>query len=110
MKPLQLWGRLSSINVRKVVWTLQELDLPFERTDAGMQFGVVQTPAYLAMNLAAFGAGHGSFPCEYYKNLFNFGVSGGANRVLPDSDFHVTFVRHGSNRRGDVVRLALRPI
>jgi len=50
MKPLQLWGRLSSINVRKVVWTLQELDLPFERTDAGMQFGVVQTPAYLAMN------------------------------------------------------------
>lgn len=50
MKPLQLWGRLSSINVRKVVWTLQELDLPFERTDAGMQFGVVRTPAYLAMN------------------------------------------------------------
>ncbi len=50
MKPLQLWGRLSSINVRKVVWALQELDLPFERTDAGMQFGVVQTPAYLAMN------------------------------------------------------------
>jgi glutathione S-transferase len=50
MKPLQLWGRLSSINVRKVVWSLQELDLPFERTEAGMQFGVVQTPAYLAMN------------------------------------------------------------
>jgi glutathione S-transferase len=50
MKTLRLWGQLSSINVRKVVWTLQELDLPFERTDAGMQFGVVHTPAYLAMN------------------------------------------------------------
>ena len=47
---LHLWGRLSSINVRKVVWTLQHLGLPFERTDAGMAFGVVNTPAYLALN------------------------------------------------------------
>ena len=47
---LQVWGRMSSINVRKVVWTLQHLGLPFERTDAGMAFGVVQTPAYRALN------------------------------------------------------------
>lgn len=47
---IQLWGRLSSINVRKVVWALQELQLPFTRLEAGMQFGVVHTPAYRAMN------------------------------------------------------------
>jgi glutathione S-transferase len=47
---LKIWGRISSINVRKVVFTAQELGLPFERTDAGSQFGVVKTPEYLARN------------------------------------------------------------
>ncbi len=47
---LQIWGRLSSINVRKVVWCAQELGVAFERTDAGRQFGVVQTPAYRTLN------------------------------------------------------------
>jgi glutathione S-transferase len=47
---LKIWGRLSSINVRKVVLTAQELDIPFERIDAGASFGIVQTPDYLAKN------------------------------------------------------------
>ena len=47
---LQISGRLSSINVRKVVWCAQELGLAYRRTDAGGRFGVVQTPAYLALN------------------------------------------------------------
>jgi glutathione S-transferase len=47
---IRLWGRLSSINVRKVVLTLRLLDLPFERTEAGGRFGVVRTPEYLARN------------------------------------------------------------
>lgn len=47
---LRIWGRLSSINVRKVVWCAQELGLAFERTEAGGRFGVVKTPAYLALN------------------------------------------------------------
>ena len=47
---LQIWGRLSSINVRKVVWCAQELGLAFQRTDAGRQFGIVQTPAYRELN------------------------------------------------------------
>jgi glutathione S-transferase len=47
---LQIWGRLSSINVRKVVWCAQEVGVAFRRTDAGRQFGVVQTPAYRALN------------------------------------------------------------
>lgn len=47
---MKVWGRANSINVQKVLWTLAELDLPCERVDAGLQFGVVNTPAYLAMN------------------------------------------------------------
>ncbi len=47
---LHIWGRISSINVRKVVWTAQHLGLTHQRTDAGGQFGIVQTPAYLAKN------------------------------------------------------------
>lgn len=47
---LHLWGRLSSINVRKVVWTAMEAGAAFERTDAGAQFGIVDTPAFRRMN------------------------------------------------------------
>ena len=47
---LKIWGRISSINVRKVVLTAQLLDLPFERVDAGAAFGVTKTPGYLARN------------------------------------------------------------
>jgi glutathione S-transferase len=47
---LRLWGRTSSINVRKVLWTLQAIGVPFERIDAGLSFGVVTTPGYLAHN------------------------------------------------------------
>jgi glutathione S-transferase len=47
---LKIWGRISSINVRKVVLAAQWLGIPFERIDAGHEFGVVRTPAYLAMN------------------------------------------------------------
>ena len=47
---LKIWGRLSSINVRKVVWCAQELGLAHLRIDAGGRFGVVQTPEYRALN------------------------------------------------------------
>jgi glutathione S-transferase len=40
----KIWGRRNSINVMKVPWVCEELALPFERIDAGMQFGVVNTP------------------------------------------------------------------
>ena len=46
MSSLRIWGRLSSINVRKVVLAAQWLGLPFERVDAGAAFGVVQTAEY----------------------------------------------------------------
>jgi len=47
---LTIWGRLSSINVRKVVLAAQLLEIPFERLDAGGEFGIVNTPAYLERN------------------------------------------------------------
>ena len=47
---MKIWGRLTSINVRKVVWTAQELGLTFERNDAGLSYGVVKTDSYRAMN------------------------------------------------------------
>ncbi len=47
---MQIWGRLSSINVRKVVWAAQETGASFSRTDAGAAFGVVRTPEYLQLN------------------------------------------------------------
>ena len=47
---LTIWGRANSVNVQKVLWCLCELDLPFERVDAGMQFGRTREADYLAMN------------------------------------------------------------
>ncbi|MES2941165.1 MAG: glutathione S-transferase family protein [Pseudomonadota bacterium] len=47
---LRIWGRISSINVRKVVFTARMLGLPFERIDAGQAYGIVQTPDYKAKN------------------------------------------------------------
>lgn len=47
---LQLWGRLSSINVRKVVLCAQVLGIELPRTDAGLAYGVVDTPDYRANN------------------------------------------------------------
>ena len=47
---LHLWGRLSSINVRKVVLCAQVLGITLPRTDAGLAFGVVDTPDYRASN------------------------------------------------------------
>jgi glutathione S-transferase len=50
MSTLQIWGRMTSINVKKVIWTAQELGLDLERHEAGGVHGVVKTPAYMALN------------------------------------------------------------
>ena len=47
---LTIWGRISSINVQKVVWCADELALDYQRIDAGGKFGRNDTPGYLAMN------------------------------------------------------------
>jgi glutathione S-transferase len=47
---LRIWGRTNSVNVKKALWCAEELGLKHERIDAGMQFGVVDTPEYRRMN------------------------------------------------------------
>ena len=49
-KKIKVWGRFSSSNVKKVMWLADELKLEVERIDAGRQYGVVNTPAYKALN------------------------------------------------------------
>lgn len=47
---MKLLGRLSSINVRKVAWTLDELGIAHEREDWGAGFRDPKTPDYRALN------------------------------------------------------------
>lgn len=47
---LKIWGRTNSINVQKVLWCCAEVGLHYERIDAGMQFGVNNTPEFKALN------------------------------------------------------------
>jgi glutathione S-transferase len=47
---MKIWGRVNSSNVRKVLWCAEELNIPYERADAGGAFGIVGDADYLAMN------------------------------------------------------------
>lgn len=47
---IRILGRANSSNVWKPLWVLEELGLPYERSDAGMEHGVVDTPEYRALN------------------------------------------------------------
>ena len=47
---LKIWGRTNSVNVKKVLWAAEELGVQYERTDAGLQFGVNDTAEYRRMN------------------------------------------------------------
>jgi glutathione S-transferase len=47
---LKIWGRTNSVNVKKALWAAEELGLKYERIDAGMQYGVNNTPEYRTMN------------------------------------------------------------
>lgn len=46
----RLWGRLTSVNVQKAVWGLDEAGLPYERVAAGGAHGVVNDPGYRTLN------------------------------------------------------------
>ncbi|WP_321816034.1 MULTISPECIES: glutathione S-transferase [unclassified Paraburkholderia] len=47
---IEILGKTPSINVRKVLWTCTELNLPFTREDWGSGFRSTQTPEFLALN------------------------------------------------------------
>lgn len=86
---LKIWGRRNSINVMKVLWVCEELALPFEQIDAGMQYGVVDTPEYAAMN-----------PNRKVPTIDDDGF------VLPESN---TIVRYLAARHGRTDLLPLAP-
>lgn len=50
---LRILGKASSINVRKVLWTCAELQIPFEREDWGSGFKPTDTAEFLALNPCA---------------------------------------------------------
>ena len=47
---ITVWGRTNSVNVQKVLWCLGELELAYERIDAGLQYGRNDEPWFLALN------------------------------------------------------------
>lgn len=87
---IEVWGRTNSANVKKVLWTLEELGLPYVRHDAGGAFGVVDTAEFRAMN------------------------PNGLVPVLADGDVTLwesnTIVRYLAARHGDGKLMALDPI
>ncbi len=47
---MKVLGRVTSINVRKVLWALDELGLPYEREDWGLPLRDPKVPEFLALN------------------------------------------------------------
>src|ERR1700740_1539753 len=47
---LKIWGRANYINVQRALWCCGEPRLPYDRIDAGNEFGVTKTPQYRALN------------------------------------------------------------
>ena len=47
---LVLWGRPTSSNVKKVLWTLEEVGLDYQYIKAGGAYGGLDTPEFLALN------------------------------------------------------------
>jgi glutathione S-transferase len=47
---ITLWGRVSSANVQKVLWALEEIGLPHEHVELGGRFGGLDTAEFAAMN------------------------------------------------------------
>jgi glutathione S-transferase len=47
---LRIWGRHTSINVQKVLWCCDELNVAFDQKQVGGEFGGLDTPQYLDMN------------------------------------------------------------
>ncbi len=50
MNTITLWGRATSCNVQKVLWTLEELELAYEHLPLGGVHGGNRTPEYLELN------------------------------------------------------------
>ncbi|MBS9432890.1 glutathione S-transferase family protein [Photorhabdus hainanensis] len=60
---LTIWGRKNSSNVKKVLWCLKELNVPYNQIDIGGKFGKLDDPQYLKMNP------NGQIPCLQEDNF-----------------------------------------
>jgi len=49
----RLYGRISSINVQKVAWALEEIGLDFDWLDKNGTIGSINSPKYRKLNPAA---------------------------------------------------------
>lgn len=47
---ITVWGRRNSVNVQKVLWALEELDVPYRRENVGGSFGGNHDADFRAMN------------------------------------------------------------
>ena len=47
---LEIWGRDNSFNVQKVLWCSEELEIPYQRHDAGGLYGETDKDEYLVRN------------------------------------------------------------
>jgi len=91
---LKVYGRANSINVRKVLWMLGELGLPYEREDWGRGYRPTSDPAFRAINPVGVvpviddpGSGSGAGP----------GSGSGAGFRLRESN---TIVRYLAEKHG----------
>jgi glutathione S-transferase len=83
---LRILGKATSINVRKVLWTCAELDLPFAQEDYGSGFQPTDTPEFLALN-----------PNGMVPVLIDGDGAGGGGTVLWESN---TICRYLAGRYG----------
>ncbi|MFT7146705.1 MAG: glutathione S-transferase [Yoonia sp.] len=44
-----LWGRASLVNVQKILWALEELNLSYEHRVVGGKFGGLEAPEFAAL-------------------------------------------------------------
>lgn len=77
---LIVWGRATSSNVQKVMWTVGELGLPHRRIDVGGAFGGLDTPEFRALTP------HGLIPVVQTSDGFTLWESNAIVRHLAISD------------------------
>jgi glutathione S-transferase len=85
---LRILGRANSFNVRKVLWTCDEIGIRFEREDWGRGFKPTSTPEFLKLNPV------GQVPCviedgfvmrESHAIIRYLASSRGAKELFPDN-------------------------
>ncbi|MFM2484314.1 glutathione S-transferase family protein [Celerinatantimonas yamalensis] len=50
VSPLKLYGRITSFNVQKILWFLEELQIPYEHVEVGGRFGGLDTEQFKMLN------------------------------------------------------------